>query len=91
MASWDLGGLASLIYRAQSSFWSCGLGHAPLALRGSHGESPGHQSVEVRKKKDLKISTEPERQYLVLGCTEISIEMLMAPLFPSLHPACLGN
>lgn len=68
-----------------------GLGLALLALRGSHGESPEHQSVEVRKKKGLKFSTEPEKQYPVLGCTEISIEMLIATLFSSLCPACLGN
>lgn len=45
-ASWDLGGLASLIYRARHPFWRWGLGHSLLALRGSHGESPGHQAIE---------------------------------------------
>lgn len=67
MASWDLGGPISLIYSAQSPFWRQGLGHALLALRGSHGESPEPWSAEVRRRKDLKNSTEPERQHLVLG------------------------
>lgn len=91
MASWDLGGLASLLYRAQRHFWRRGLGHTLLALRGSHGDSPEHQTVDVRRRKALKISTEPERQHLVLGYTEISIKMRMAILFPSLCPACMGN
>lgn len=85
-ASWGLGGLALLIYRAQSPCWRRGLGHAFLALRVCHGESPG-----VRRRKGLKIPTERERQHLVLGCTEISTKMQVAILFPSLCPTYMGN
>lgn len=88
-APWDLGGLPSLIYGPQSPFWRQGLGQA-LALRGFRGELPGPQSAKVRRKKGLTVAAEPERQHLVLGCAEVSVETLMVVVFPSLSLSALG-